>query len=418
MSTDKQPAFEKPRRTIADVNLLGTTQMHLRNPYVIALWSAMFPGAGHMLLSRYIRAIILFLWEIFINLMAHVNLALLYSLLGEFRAAKDVVDIRWSLLYIPTYLFAIWDSYRAAVDMNKQYLLASRENAPVSPFIMKPLGISYLIKTKPVIASSWCALSPGVGQIMLQRVLHGIFIMVWWIIVVYYSNLLTAIHLTFFGEFGQACAALNMQWFLNLPSLFFLCVYTSYVNTVEGNKLFDREQAQFLSRNYQSGGFPFPGRGLDESGAGMYLVAVFRQSIEVELALTALEENGIRNGDILAVPVEETLCQPRLFDTMHSYTGDSVLDLPMLLGALTTLFGCIYGFRLDWGPVLCGIIAGMIGFGLGLLIKVFMRRKKKTAACENEVVVFVACLAEKQERITRVLRDNGALGVSPVTPQG
>jgi hypothetical protein len=89
----------------------------------------------------------------------------------------------------------------------------------------------------------------------------------------------------------------------------------------------------------------------------------------------------------------------------------------MLLGAITTLFGCIYGFRLAWGPVLWGMIGGVLGFAVGLLIKLLLRRKKKTAARENEVVIFVACREEKQEQLARVLRDSGALGVSPVTPQ-
>ena len=42
--------------------------------------------------------------------------------------AKDVLDINWVLLYIPTYIFAVWDAYRTTVDLNLQYLLAARSN--------------------------------------------------------------------------------------------------------------------------------------------------------------------------------------------------------------------------------------------------------------------------------------------------
>ncbi|SDE31824.1 hypothetical protein SPACI_049420 [Sporomusa acidovorans DSM 3132] len=43
------------RRNVAYVSILGITQMHLRNPWIIAWWSAVFPGLGHFLLSKYLR---------------------------------------------------------------------------------------------------------------------------------------------------------------------------------------------------------------------------------------------------------------------------------------------------------------------------------------------------------------------------
>ena len=63
------------RRYIAYISTFGTTQLHLRNPFVIACWSAAFPGLGHLLLSKYLRGYLLFLWEIFVNVNGHINLA-------------------------------------------------------------------------------------------------------------------------------------------------------------------------------------------------------------------------------------------------------------------------------------------------------------------------------------------------------
>ena len=189
----------------------------------------MFPGFGHLLLSKYLRAFLLILWEIVINLQAHVNLALMYTFLGEFQLVKDVVNIRWSLLYVPTFVFAIWDSYRAAVDLNKQYILASRENAPITPFVMKPFGISYVDKKQPGVASCWCMLNPGLGHIMLQRILHGVFILFWWIFMVYFSNILTAVHLTFFvarQHFWQT----RTSYLAKIPSI------------LRSNSMFDRHR--------------------------------------------------------------------------------------------------------------------------------------------------------------------------------
>src|SRR5690625_7808144 len=82
------------RRYIAQVNLLGTTQIHLRNPYTIGWWSAAFPGFGHLLLSTYIKAFVLFVWEIFINLRANISIAIIYTIQGDSAMVKDVVDTR------------------------------------------------------------------------------------------------------------------------------------------------------------------------------------------------------------------------------------------------------------------------------------------------------------------------------------
>ncbi|WP_400246652.1 hypothetical protein [Niallia sp. JL1B1071] len=45
------------RRFRAHVSVLGTTQIHLRNPYIIGWWIAAFPGFGHHLLSKNLRRV-------------------------------------------------------------------------------------------------------------------------------------------------------------------------------------------------------------------------------------------------------------------------------------------------------------------------------------------------------------------------
>jgi hypothetical protein len=130
----------KHRRYKAHVSVAGTTQFHLRNPYIIAWWSAAFPGFGHLLLSKYLRGLVLFVWEVFVNYQSKINQAMVQSFCGDIELAKETLDIRWMLMYIPVYLFAIWDSYRTTVDMNKVHLLAERENA--RPLIPLPSGRS------------------------------------------------------------------------------------------------------------------------------------------------------------------------------------------------------------------------------------------------------------------------------------
>lgn len=158
------------RRYKAHVSILGTTQLHLRNPYIIAWWSAAFPGCGHLLLSKYLRGYILFLWEILVNNMAHLNHAIIYSLTGNFEMAIAILEPRWLLMYLPVYFFAIWDSYRSAVDMNKVFILAKQENADFKSYAIESLEINYLDKRTPVMAIVWSFLTPGLGQLYISIV--------------------------------------------------------------------------------------------------------------------------------------------------------------------------------------------------------------------------------------------------------
>ncbi|MBP1964780.1 hypothetical protein [Paenibacillus aceris] len=250
--------LQKPRRQIAFVSLLGITQLHLRNPYIIAWWSAAFPGFGHLLLSKYFRGFMLIGWEMLINSQMHLNEAIVYTFTAQFDKANEVLNIRWMSLYAPVYLFSIYDSYRTSVDLNHQYLLARRENAPVESFKMSGMEINYLDKRSPWLAVVWSLLMPGMGQLYTHRIINAFFVLVNWIVVSYLSHLLEGIHYLLYWDLSRAASVLDMHWILFLPSIYGFAVYDAYVNTVEYNKLFDHEQAVMLKRSYQPPQFPFP----------------------------------------------------------------------------------------------------------------------------------------------------------------
>ncbi|MED4588229.1 hypothetical protein [Priestia flexa] len=243
------------RRYRAHVSILGTTQIHLRNPYIIAWWSAAFPGFGHLLLSKYLRGFVLFIWEVIVNLQANVNLAMIYSFQGEIEKAKEVLDTRWLLIYIPVYIFGIWDSYRTTVDMNKIFILADREEHQFNSFSIGALEINYLDKRNPVMAVLWSAFVPGLGQLYIHRIVTAFFIIIWTVLFFYYSHGLEAISHLFLGEINQATAVLEPQWLLFFPSLYGFAIYDSYMNTVENNKLYDKEQRKYFLEKYQSPSF-------------------------------------------------------------------------------------------------------------------------------------------------------------------
>ena len=249
MNNFREPV--RTRRYKAFVSLLGTTQLHLRNPYSIAMWSMAFPGFGHLLMNKYLRGYALILWEMFINQKMKLNLAMVYSFNGNFEAAKAVMDPRYMALYIPVYLFAIWDSYRTTVDLNKNFLLAERENSIFNTFTIGALEINYLDKRKPWLAAVWSMGIPSIGQLYLHRIVLAVFILCSTIILISQSNVMLAIHYLIVGDIRSSSAVLSPQWLLYLPSFYFFTIYDAYTNCVENNKLFDEEMKKYLLHHYQ-----------------------------------------------------------------------------------------------------------------------------------------------------------------------
>jgi len=402
------------RRYIAYVSTFGTTQLHLRNPFVIAWWSLAFPGLGHLLLSKCLRGCLLFLWELFVNLNAHINLAILYSFTGRFQMAKDVLDINWVLLYIPTYIFSVWDAYRTTIDLNHQYQLAAREDAEVKMFNINAIEINYLDKRTPWNAALWSSLMPGLGQILTHRVPAALFIIISSIVIAYQAKLLSAIHYTFLGQFDYAKSVINPQWFLNIPSVYLWAIYDAYENTVSNNKLFDWEQTKFLKKNYEGKNFNMPFKNADQRGERMYIISTFDHSNYLELAITAIQMKGIAKENILGVSMDNRGEDRKLFDTLHSSDGLCLLDLPLMLATLFCIFGSIYGFILTWGPVLWGLIGLFIGFSIGLMIKLITTKKydnRQKKLKSSEVVLIIECQETQAEIVKDLLWENHALGV-------
>lgn len=415
-SKNKQSTGSSSRRQVAYLGILGTAQLHLRNPCVIAWWSAAFPGLGHILLAKYLRGFVLFVWEVVINVNAHINLAILYTFTGRYQLAKEVLDTRWLLLYNAVYIFAIWDSYRTTVDLNNNYILAEREDAEIQAFRINSLEINYLDKRHPWVAAFWSLLMPGVGQLYLHRLVNALFTLTWWIAILYFSNALPAIHLTFLGEFEQAKNVLNEHWTLNISSVYLFGMYDAYINTVENNKLFDWEQAKFLKKNYQNSGFCIPGKINSARGDKVYIVSTFEHTIYLEKAITAIEKNGIGKEAILAVPMDKRKEKRKFFDTIHQSDGLSLIDLATILGTILMLFGTIYGFILKLGPIFWGLAGLVTGFAIGLIIKLLLLRKyndnRQNYKKAPEVVLIIDCSEEKSEMVKDTLWNHNALGVS------
>ncbi|MDR6553113.1 hypothetical protein [Paenibacillus qinlingensis] len=245
----------KNRYYQANVTSFGTIQLHQRNPLIVALWSVAFPGFGHFLVHKFITGFALFFWEFYINQLTQLNTAIMHSFNGNFSLAKAVLNEKYIYLYIPVYLFAIWDSYRTTVDGNKLHLLAKRENASYPSFSMSPFEMNYLDKKKPWLALVWSMTIPSLGQLYIHRIFAAALTLLMTMFIVIHSNMIEGLHYFLLGNFPKSREVMGAQWFLYFPSIYFFGMYDSYSNAVELTKLFDCEQADFLKREFQSQDF-------------------------------------------------------------------------------------------------------------------------------------------------------------------
>jgi hypothetical protein len=247
-----------PRHPKATLTALGALGTHLRNPWVSAWWSAALPGFGHMLISNHFSGVILIVWEFFINIQAHLNIAIVLSLTGRFEEARAAVDHRWLLLYVAVYVYAIWDSYAETIEQNKYYIIAEREDFPISPSKVTALEFGFGKRRKPLLAIMWSLLMPGLGHLYVRKIEEALVLLVSWIATAYMSHICEAVVFTLVGDFAGARAIVDYNWFLFAPSLYGYAAYASYAAVVEVNKYTDAEQARYLKQSYMDAEFTMP----------------------------------------------------------------------------------------------------------------------------------------------------------------
>ncbi|HEY8908924.1 MAG TPA: hypothetical protein VIM51_01400 [Desulfosporosinus sp.] len=146
----------------------------------------------------------------------------------------------------------------------------------------------------------------------------------------------------------------------------------------------------------------------------MYIVSTFDHSNYLELAITAIQMKGVPKEQILGVAMDKRAEDRKLFDSLHSADGLSLLDLPIILAAICCLFASIYGFLLTWGPILWGIIGMFVGFSVGLIIKLITTKKyddRQKRSKATEVVLIIECKEHQLEIVIDLLWEHHALGV-------
>jgi hypothetical protein len=148
----------------------------------------------------------------------------------------------------------------------------------------------------------------------------------------------------------------------------------------------------------------------------MFVIATFENSIYIELAISELEQQGIAKEMILAAPLDKRREPRRLFDTIHQSDGFSLFDVAAILGTCFMLLGAIYGYVLEWGPIIWGIIGAVSGLLLGFFIKMIFLKKTGRGAknISSEIVLMIRCEETKSEMIEKILWDHLALGLTKI----
>jgi hypothetical protein len=76
----------------------------------------------------------------------------------------------------------------------------------------------------------------------------------------------------------------------------------------------------------------------------MHIIATFEYSIELELAISGLEQKGIKGNKILAVPLNRRTQERKIFDTINQADGLGSFDVATAMGTVFMTLGTIYGF--------------------------------------------------------------------------
>ena len=80
------------------------------------------------------------------------------------------------------------------------------------------------------------------------------------------------------------------------------------------------------------------------------------------------------------------------------------------------LLGAIYGYVLEWGPIIWGIIGAVTGLLLGFALKLLLIKKNKrgTKLITSEIVLMIRCEDDQWEKVQYILWENSALGITKI----
>ena len=154
----------------------------------------------------------------------------------------------------------------------------------------------------------------------------------------------------------------------------------------------------------------------------LQLYSTFESNIFLEMAISTLEKKGVEKENIFVVPLDNRTEERKVFDSLHSSDGTSLVDIGMALATAFSVIGTSIGFRLSWGPIYWGLISALIGFILGFVIRLFIefvlkRNRRGLRGKHSEIILIIDCEVGQGELIENILWNHFALGVAKVMPK-
>ncbi|MZP28300.1 hypothetical protein GTO91_00995 [Heliobacterium undosum] len=226
---------------------------HKKTPWMAAWWSAALPGLGHLCMGEYLKGLILMSWETYVNMKAHVNMAILYTFTGRFQAARDIIDEGWALVYVSIFCFAIFDGYRMSIELNTFSDLERKQKKRYFTFTHYSIwGVNYLSHKNPWAAAGWSALFTGFGHIYNMKTFKGVILLLWLVTIIFFSHFPQAVIYTFTGRFQEISNLVDYHWLMFFPSIYVFGIWDSYNEAVEMNKLFEEALKRHLRERFGS----------------------------------------------------------------------------------------------------------------------------------------------------------------------
>lgn len=385
--------------------MMGMNFIHRVHPWTVAWWSAAIPGLGHMHLGHYLRGLIFMSGEIYINLKASINLSIFYTFIGDFEKANHVLSERWVLFYMAVWCFAIFDSWKLSMEVNK--ICELEENQETRYFKrMDIFGFSrnQLDQRPPIFSAFFSTVLGGMGQIYNGQYVKGFLLVGWAIAINYYAQTNHLLNKLLMGQ-EVHLENINWEWLLFLPSIYGFCIWDAYMSATEINKLLVEEQRYHFSQKEKFHGI---------SRKRNYPLVIFgttKQSIDLELLINSLQMEDLEKYKVIFLDRLNYL-KGEVGDSIRKSDGISNFNGTMCGATVLMLFGTMWGGPLiPGGPIAIGLagffLGGILGYVIDRYIVGWIRFKlgwdpvKGSHPVEGEVIIIVNILDEKQYNLVK-----------------
>ncbi|MEI5905927.1 hypothetical protein WAK64_02450 [Bacillus spongiae] len=235
------------------------SSLRIQNPYIVAWWSAAFPGFGHLLIGKLYLGYFLIVWEVIVNSLAHLNEGIYYSMVGEFEQAVHVLNVQYLVLYSPIYIYIIWDSYRCTQEINHLTRAVFQEKkSSIHQQNMDIIDHNVNLKRNPIQSIIWSMLFPSLGYMYNNKFLSFIFGLLLWVTLSTLSHVYDGLYYSYIGDFQLAIDTVKPKWLLFLPSIYVFFAYHAFVDSVEHNRLSEFMNKIKLAKKFNPKSFKMP----------------------------------------------------------------------------------------------------------------------------------------------------------------